>query len=103
MMTAPLDLRLLGNIFPHTENVKFYVLQHFQIIFSCGPWVKVTQIELKELLREPVEPFRHMAPSAPSKAPLVLCVTTIMAPSGAITHMPFELATEEAIQRHLLT
>ena len=36
--------------------------------------VESTQIELKELLREPGEPFRHMAPSAPSTAPLGLYV-----------------------------
>ncbi len=35
-------------------------------------------------MREPGEPFRHMAASAPSKAPVVLCVAAIMAPPGAI-------------------
>ncbi len=33
-----------------------------------------THIKLKEPLREPGEPFRHMAPSAPSPAPLGLCM-----------------------------
>ncbi len=36
--------------------------------------VAVSHAKLRELLREPGEPFRHMAPSVPSTAPLVLFV-----------------------------
>ncbi len=47
----------------------------------------LSHAKLKELLGEPGELFRHMAPSAPSNAPLVLYVAAIMAPSGAIQHI----------------
>ncbi len=36
--------------------------------------VKLSHTKLRDLLREPGEPFRHMAPSTPSTAPLGLSV-----------------------------
>ena len=45
--------------------------------------------KLRELLREPEEPFRHMAPSAPLTAPLGLCVCSYnIAPGGATNGSP---------------
>ncbi len=51
--------------------------------------VEHTHTKLKELLREPGVPFRHMAPSAPSTAPLGLCVCSHNGSRpGAIPHLP---------------
>ncbi len=59
--------------------------RHDRTLSTCG--LDHSQIELKELLGEPGELFGHMAPSAPSKAPVVLYVAAIMAPPGAIPHL----------------
>ena len=63
---------------PHDWGYKVYKLT------PCDRPGLTTHTKLKELLREPREPFRHMAPSAPSKGPLVLYVAAIMAPQRGL-------------------